>query len=97
MRGKYSSAKITDCQFACPSPLSRSCEEAVIINSLNGTSHIFRLDMTNDFTEQIVHPEKFDVFGQSLPTVVPMFAACTRKYQSATQKLISTTDVRMVS
>ena len=53
--------------------------------------------MTNDFSEQIVHPEKFDVFSQSLPTVVPMFAACTRKYQSATQKLISTTDVRMVS
>jgi hypothetical protein len=32
-----------------------------------------------------------------MPIVQPMAAACTRKYQSMTSKLISSADVRMVS
>ena len=48
MRGKFSSAKITDCLFAMPDQNSRSCEETVIINSLNGTTHIFRLDLREE-------------------------------------------------
>ena len=36
MRGKFSSAKITDCQFSNPSELSRGCQETVIINGFTG-------------------------------------------------------------
>jgi len=74
MRGKFSSAKITDCQFSNPSELSRGCQETVIINSLNGTKHVFFLDMSEDNTDQIIFPEKPGIVANGLPPVLPLFA-----------------------
>ena len=89
MRGKFSSAKITDCQFSLPGKHSRYFEETVLINSLNGTTHIFKLDFTD--------PNPIVNASEIQPTVVSMFASCTRKYKSVASKLMASPEVRMVS